>query len=179
MTRVALLLLLAVARLAPAMPTIGGVDLVTGAAAAIPAKGGAVAVVFLSSVCPCSKSHEPVLAALSREFPEVRFVGLHANAEEDASAAREHFRAAALPFPTLRDDGGRLARELGALKTPHVFVFASSGELVYGGGVDDSEDAKRATTPLLRNALRALRAGKAPDPARTRPLGCVIEVPGR
>lgn len=132
-------------------------------------KAGGTVVVALSASCPCSKSHEPVVAALARRFPEFGFVGIRA---DDLETSR-HFAEAKLPFPVVATKGA--ASALGAMKTPHVFVYDGSGRLRYQGGVDDSHDAARATKPYLADALSALREGKSPTLERTRPLGCRVD----
>jgi peroxiredoxin len=121
-------------------------------------------------------SHESTLAALAREFgKEVRFVGVHSNSDESSEEAAAHFRQAALPFPVIQDEGSRLADQLGALKTPHVFVIGKNGELLFQGGVDDSHDAARASRLYLKAALQSLRAGKTPEITQARSLGCLIK----
>ena len=71
-------------------------------------------VVFLSARCPCSASHEPALAELHKEFGgEVRFVGVHSNADETPDESVTHFRSAALPFPVIQDSGAKLANAFG------------------------------------------------------------------
>jgi peroxiredoxin len=131
--------------------------------------------VFLSSKCPCSASHERVLEALAKRFPEFRFTGVHSNQDEKAEDSQEHFAKAGLPFPVVRDEGARFAEKLGAFKTPHAFVFDARGEKIYEGGVDDSKSAPRARHHYLADALTALREGKRPEIRQTRVLGCEIQ----
>lgn len=137
-------------------------------------KKGAV-VVFVSTRCPCSASHEPSLRALAREFRDFSFVGLVANSGEEPGAIHAHFAGAGLGFPVLRDEGGAVAKRLGALKTPHAFVFAASGERVFAGGVDDSHRADQAKRLFLKEALAALDKGERPPVGEARALGCYIE----
>jgi peroxiredoxin len=132
-------------------------------------------VAFLSARCPCSASHEATLAALAKEFgAQARFVGIHSNADESEQESVEHFKKSALPFPVIQDSGAKLADRFGALKTPHVFVIAANGDVVFQGGVDDSHDAKRASREYLKAALQDLRAGHAPQINLARSIGCVI-----
>jgi len=133
-------------------------------------------IVFLSSKCPCSRSHEPKLAALAREFTArgVEFIGIHANQDETEAEARLHFKEAALPFPVVRDTGARLANAFGALKTPHAYILRGN-EIVYQGGVDSSAMADEAKSFYLRDALLAVEQGRKPEPGMTRCLGCMIK----
>jgi peroxiredoxin len=134
-------------------------------------------VVFLSSRCPCSSSHEESLKKLHQEFASqgFNFIGIHSNQDESTSEAETHFKQVSLPFPVLQDDGAKLANALGALKTPHVYVLSPSGELLFQGGVDDSHIAQIAKKPYLKNALLQIQQGQRPDPSEVRVLGCVIK----
>lgn len=152
-----------------------GVDLRSGArfrADSLGEKG--TVLVFLSSKCPCSKSHEPVLNRLAAEFPGFRFLGVHSNADEAVADARAHFEKSGLSFPVLRDEGARLANRFGATKTPHAFVLDRDGNRKFSGGVDDSHLAEAAQVPYLKLALEAVSAGREPERAEVRALGCAI-----
>ena len=138
-------------------------------------EGRATVVAFLSARCPCSASHEPVLAKLAAEFPGMRFVGVHSNSDEDDAFTRAHFTAAGLPFPVVQDNHSQLARELGAFKTPHVFVLSPKGEVLFSGGVDDSHFAERADKHYLKEALVAVAEGREPTEKEVRTLGCIIK----
>lgn len=137
----------------------------------------AAVIAFLSARCPCSASHENTLKELANEYSKqgFSFIGIHSNADEPMTVAQSHFTQAALPFPVVRDDAAKIADRFGAVKTPHVFVVAPNGEILYQGGVDDSNDAKSAKKPYLREALAALARGEIPPVALTRALGCVIK----
>ncbi|HTL12380.1 MAG TPA: redoxin family protein [Bdellovibrionota bacterium] len=136
---------------------------------------GTHVVAFLSSRCPCSASHEKILAELAKEYgPKgFTFTGIHSNADETEASDDAHFQAAQLPFAVLKDPGSKWADAMGALKTPHVFVI-KDGRTLYSGGVDNSARADRATEFFLKDALKALAQGQEPPMARTRALGCVI-----
>jgi beta-N-acetylhexosaminidase len=138
-------------------------------------KSAATVVIFISARCPCSISHENGLKSLAAEFKSIRFIGVHSNSDEPAGEAASHFSALKLPFPVIQDDGAKLADAFGALKTPHAFVLAKDGTVLYQGGVDDSHDAPEAKVHYLENALKAIQTGKNPEPTRTRSLGCVIK----
>ena len=135
---------------------------------------GAV-VVFLSAKCPCSASHEELLKNLSTEFKDFAFVGIHSNADENAEDTKNHFTTAHLNFPVLQDKKNLWANELGALKTPHAFVFNNKGELLYQGGVTDSHVGPAAKKQFLKEVLSDIEDGKAPRLKEGRALGCFIQ----
>ncbi len=134
-------------------------------------------VLFLSAHCPCSASHEPSVRELFEKFSRkgFEFVGVHSNQDEDRKCTTEHFTKSALPFPILEDAGAKLANRFGALKTPHAFVVAPNGEILYEGGVDDAHDRNTAKKFYLNDALTQISEGKSPEVKRTRTLGCMIQ----
>jgi Redoxin len=137
----------------------------------------ALAVVFLSARCPCSKSHEAPLGTLAQTHPEIRFVGIHSNSDESEEEAVAHFSQtdSRLPFPVLQDPGGEWAKQFGANKTPHVFLLSPEGTAVFQGGVDNTHKAEEATKHYLRTALDAMVAGKKPEVTEARAIGCYIK----
>ena len=76
----------------------------------------------------------------------------------------------------LLDAGHKVADAFGARTTPHVFLFNKEGKLAYKGAIDDNvDDPKAVTKHYLNDAINALVAGKAIDPATTKNLGCSIK----
>lgn len=131
--------------------------------------------IFLSSVCPCSQSHEKKIASLIRRYPEFQFVGVHSNTEEELAYVKSHFEKAAIPFHAFANDRDQaLANRYGALKTPHAFILDRSGNPLYRGGVDNSHDADKASVEYLENALQDINDNRPVKLAETKPLGCVI-----
>jgi len=159
---------------------IQGNDLISGKPIALAtrwkdsSKKGTV-VVFLSATCPCSKSHEPVIEKLSKEFSEFQFLAVNSNQDEPEDLAKKHFTESGLTIPIIRDAQAQLANKLKALKTPHVFVIGPQGECWYDGGVDDTRKAEKASRHYLRDALTQLQKGKEPSEKVVRTLGCVIK----
>lgn len=161
-----------------ALTELKGLDVVTDRSIEWRASDSAKAsvLVFLSSRCPCSSSHEASLKELAREYAPkgIRFVGLNSNADEEPVEVREHFKHSGFSFPVVRDRASAVADRLGALKTPHAFVISREGEILYQGGVDDSARADRAKNHFLRAALEAVAQGKTPEVREARALGCRI-----
>lgn len=96
-------------------------------------------------------------------------------AEAEAQMARDK----AVPTAYLLDPAGSIGRRYGARTTPHMYVIAADGRLAYEGAIDDRptadpEDAKAATRWAL-NAVKAVKAGRKPDPAQTRAYGCQVK----
>ena len=157
---------------------IEGLDLVRGVPVLVEFKQARLGtvVIFLSSRCPCSASHQSTLDRLSKEFASrgFRFVGVHSNADEEVEVARDYFKKSGLTFPVIQDRKSEIADTLGAFKTPHVFVLGTDGEILFQGGVDNSHISNLADKQYLRDALALIVDGKKPSQKEVRVLGCEI-----
>jgi peroxiredoxin len=85
----------------------------------------------------------------------------------------------AAPTAVLLDPHGTVGRAYGAQTTPHLYIVAADGRLLYNGGIDsiatpNPSDIPKAT-PLFRNALQEAQAGKPITTAVTRPYGCNVK----
>jgi peroxiredoxin len=95
--------------------------------------------------------------------------------EANALTARRN----AAPTAVLLDPEGKVGRAYGAQTTPHMYIVAPDGRLVYNGGIDSIASSRAAdlekATPLFRNALLEVQAGKPVTSAVTRPYGCSVK----
>jgi thiol-disulfide isomerase/thioredoxin len=131
-------------------------------------------VVFLSIRCPSSHSHLAELKDLAREFKDFEFVGVNSNQNEVPDESRRYFQKQNLEIPVILDKGAVIADQYKALKTPHVFVVNSAGEIVYQGGISNSRDINRASRKYLRLALNEIQNGKPVTLPEGKALGCTI-----
>lgn len=98
----------------------------------------------------------------------------------DAAKAAELTKArGATPTAVLLDPTGEVGHKYDAKTTPHMFVVAPDGTLVYMGGIDsiastEKDDIEKAT-PYLKVALAEHMAGKPVTNASTRPYGCSVK----
>jgi len=85
----------------------------------------------------------------------------------------------AKPTHVLLDPYGSMGRAYGAMTTPHMFIIAPDGKVAYNGAIDSIQSNKVDDIPKATNyvtaGLAALKAGKAPDPAVTKPYGCDVK----
>ncbi len=139
----------------------------------------ATVVVFLSTRCPCSASHQAALNDLRREFEPkgFQFVGIHSNANESWEEARQYFEKSGLSFPVVHDPKSRIADEYEAFKTPHAYVVNPELKVLFQGGVDDSKLVVHATKFYLKEALGAIAQGLTPEKQQVRVVGCEIARP--
>lgn len=97
--------------------------------------------------------------------------GLEANKLTDERKAK--------PTAVLLDPKGSIGRTYGATATPHMFVIAPDGKVVYGGAIDskpttNAADIKTARS-YVRDAVAAAMQGTAMTPAQTRAYGCSVK----
>lgn len=94
-----------------------------------------------------------------------------------------HRNRGAAPTALLLDAEGAMGRAYGAVVTPHMFIVAPNGNLVYAGAISDNAtmDAKeaRSSRNFVRAALEDLAAGRKIATPSTRPFGCTIAYSGR
>ena len=161
------------AELAPAT-SIAGEDLVTTAVKTITlAPEKTYAIVFLSTVCPCSLSHLTELKNLAKDYPDVEMIGVHSNTDETAKDAETYFKVHGVTFPVIQDSANALANRFGAFKTPHAFVI-TKGAVVYRGGVSNQQTFSPDARKYLREALEDLKSNRPVKTSSTRTLGCAI-----
>jgi len=98
----------------------------------------------------------------------------------DAAKAAELTKSrGASPTAVLLDPKGDVGRQYEAKTTPHMFIVAPDGKLIYMGGIDsiassDQDDIKEAT-PYVKVALAEAMAGKPVSKASTKPYGCSVK----
>lgn len=96
-----------------------------------------------------------------------------------AGANAEVVAGKATPTAYLLDTGGTIGRAYGAKTTPQIYVIDAAGKLAYAGAINDrptaDQAAARAGTNHALAAVSAVKAGKAPTPATTKPYGCSVK----
>ncbi|MFB6257102.1 MAG: thioredoxin family protein [Flavobacteriales bacterium] len=139
--------------------------------------------IFTCNTCPFVKAWNDRYKKVQKlgDTKGVRTVLLNSNTRKrdagDAikdmkSYAREHHAG----IPYLLDKKNKVADAVGAKTTPHVFLFNDELKLVYRGKIDDNyKDPEKVQEFFVKDALRAMLAGKKADPATTEPKGCSIK----
>ena len=78
----------------------------------------------------------------------------------------------------LDDHTGDIGHLYGMKTTPHCFVVAADGTLVYDGAIDNQPDPQhdpRTARNYVRESVDALLAGKPAPVAQTKPYGCSVK----
>lgn len=149
-------------------------------------RGSKAAVVFfVMTDCPLSTGYVPEMNRIRADYGKrgIAVYAAHSDPSVSAAAVRKHADEFGYTFPVLLDPKLALARAAGATIVPQVAVFSPAGKVLYLGRIDNRvEDITRrrptATEHDVRDALDAILAGKAPPQARTRAVGCYINLEG-
>lgn len=159
--------------------TLPGAD---GAESSFPETGRPTVVVFTCNHCPYALAWHDRLNKVAEDYcGSVSFYAVNPNDAEryprdSFEAMKQRWEAdGGWPMPYLRDESQEAAREYGARTTPDVFVFDADGELRYRGAPDADYDDESQNAGWLREALDAVRDGRAPERAETEPVGCSVK----
>jgi peroxiredoxin len=143
----------------------------------------ALVVIVSCNHCPTVIEYEDRMIAIQRDYAGkgVELIAINSN-ETDGhpTDSLEHMIERAkdkgFKFPYLRDDTQDIARALGAVRTPEVFLFGPDRTLVFHGRIDDNASNPSAVKRHdLREALDEVLAGKPVTVPNTTPVGCTVK----
>jgi peroxiredoxin len=143
----------------------------------------AVAVIVSCNHCPTVVQYEDRMVAIQKDYAGkgVQLIAINPN-ETDGhpTDSFDHMvqraKAKGFNFPYLRDETQEIAKALGAVRTPEVFLFGPDRTLVFHGRIDDNaDDPKRVKRHDLRVALDEVLAGKEVSVPDTPPVGCTVK----
>lgn len=148
--------------------------------------GGEEATVFLfwSDRCPWVTRYESRVDSLVATYGDqgVRFVLVNANDSperlEESPKSRSRAPDGGTGIPYVWDPKARLARTLGATRTPHAFVFGDDWTLRYAGAIDDSPSVPGAVRhSYLRDVVQALVSDREVSTDPQTAFGCTLKTP--
>ncbi|QEG41108.1 redoxin domain-containing protein [Roseimaritima ulvae] len=136
-------------------------------------------VAFMGTECPLAKLYAVRLSELDEQFGDsLTVVAVDSNKQDSLTDIANYTSTHNIEFPVLKDGGNRFADQLGAERTPEVFLFDSERQLRYWGRIDDQFGIGYARDKPqshdLKNAIVALQTGRRVRPERTRSVGCII-----
>ena len=142
---------------------------------------------FTCNHCPYVTGSDEVTRATVEKFqgPRFKFVAINSNSKntyEEDSFENMVKRIDDLKFPWLYlyDETQKVAKDYGALKTPHFFVFNQERKLVYTGrGVDSPKDSSNIKVNDLERVLEELKDDRKISVPVTNPIGCNIKWEGK
>ena len=166
----------------PQAPALGDITLRSGGGEAsnlqkVVSAHRLTVVVFFSATCPCFAVHSQRLRELAQELSPkgVQFVVV--DSERHPAGDTTATTVPGTELPIWRDDGGHLARRLGAQYATESFVFDGGGQLRYRGGIDDQRKYLGPNPKAhLREALAHLLDNDAPAFATAKALGCALRL---
>ena len=139
-------------------------------------------VIFTCNHCPYSVAYEDRIIELQKTYGAQGYNVIAINPNDPEVKPDDSFEAMGVRaeekgfnFPYLFDDGQKIYPVWGATKTPHVFLLDATNTVRYIGAIDNNTDGDRADDFFVANAIAALDAGKNPDPATTKAIGCGIK----
>jgi len=132
----------------------------------------AVAIVFLSTLCPYARSFGSHLEGLGKRYDRqgLLLIGVNSNAREGPEEVEADARKRGYTFPILKDADHSIADALDAHVTPEAFVIDGSGLLRYEGRVKSKQGATD-----LQDALDAVIAGRQVKTPVAKAFGCAIQ----
>lgn len=127
--------------------------------------------------CPVAVAYEDRIINFVKKYAgkdgKVDFVAINVNnIEADRmDAMKKRAKEKGFNFVYAYDPSQKIARDLGATKTPEFFVF-HKGKLIYTGAMDNNMN--NPTVNWVEKAVEAALSGAQP-PACTDPVGCGIK----
>ena len=143
-------------------------------------------VIFTCNHCPYAIAYEDRIIELDKKYKALGYPVIAINPNDpdvqpgdSYEGMQERAKDKGFTFPYLYDKDQSTYPKYGATRTPHIYVLnKEGGDMIvrYIGTIDDNYgDASAVKERYLANAVDALLAGKAPDPAVTKAIGCSIK----
>ncbi len=144
-------------------------------------------VFFTCNHCPYVTGSDEVTRKTAEKFigPLFQFVAINSNskntyAEDSFENMVKRMDEQKFPWLYLYDETQKTAKDYGALKTPHFFIFNQERKLIYTGrGVDSPKDSSNIKVNDLDRALQELKDNKNISVQVTNPIGCNIKWEGK
>ncbi len=141
-------------------------------------------VLFICVHCPWVRAWGSRIAAVGAAAQQAGIGVLAVNSndprrmrQDGVGGMRKQAAELGFSFGYAVDAGSRLARVFAAKRTPEAFLFDAGDRLVYRGTIDDNaHDAGDVEQHFLRDAVRAVAAGRPPMPSETKALGCTLKL---
>jgi peroxiredoxin len=144
-------------------------------------------VFFTCNHCPYVLGSDEITRQTALKYKDsgVVFVAVNSNSantyrEDDFTHMVKRMEQYRFPWTYLHDEKQDVARNYGALRTPHFFVFDRQRWLVYTGrGLDNPREGSKAAVNDLDRVLGELTGGREISIKLTNPIGCNIKWEGK
>lgn len=120
------------------------------------------AYVVIGTHCPATQAYAERLSVLERTYApkQIDFIYVYPNREDTREAKLKFHTEKQLGGRLIDDQGGNVARQLGAQRTSEVVLTDRHGTIVYRGGIDDSREPTAVKQKYLQTAFDETLAGK-------------------
>ena len=140
-------------------------------------------VIFSCNTCPWVIKWEDRYVELAKKYRSkgIGIIAVNSNettfgSVDSMDEMKAHAKEKGYNFYYAQDDGSKLAREFGATRTPHVYLFNAEDQLVYRGAIDDNaKKPNKVKKPYVADAIDAMLTGNTIKYASTKALGCGIK----
>lgn len=141
-------------------------------------------ITFTCNTCPFAVMYEDRFIELHNKYATKGYPVIAINPNDPTVKEGDSFAAMKVraeekdfPFAYLMDEGQKVYPQFGATRTPHVYLLDAKRTIQYIGSLDDNaQDATEVSERFVENAIAQLEAGKKPNPATTKAIGCTIKV---
>jgi peroxiredoxin len=140
-------------------------------------------VTFWCNHCPYVQAWENRMIDLGRKYQPLGVSFVLINSNDAVAYPSDAFdrmvdraRERKYPFPYLRDEAQSVARDYGALVTPHPMLFDSERRLLFQGRIDDNyQEPSRVRQTFLHDALEAALEHRSIAKPEVAVLGCSVK----
>ena len=143
-------------------------------------------VIFTCNHCPYAKAYEDRIIQLHLNYSIQGYpvVAINPNdpkvsPEDSYKKMQERAKQKGFPFVYLYDESQEVAKQFGAVRTPHVFLLQNTdgrNTVQYIGAIDNNwENYRMAELKYLEQAIKNLQEGKPVEVSETKAVGCTIK----
>jgi len=137
-------------------------------------------VAFFGTECPLAQFYATRLNRIAKQYRDesVQVIAVLSNRQDSLKEIAAFATRRELSYPVAKDPANRFADQIGAERTPEVFVYDSGRNLRYRGRIDDqrgvAHDLLKPRRRDLQLAIDELLNGKEVSVPRTEASGCII-----
>ncbi len=143
----------------------------------------ALLIIVTCNHCPTAQAYWPRIVSMAKQYEEDNLGVLAINGNDASQKPMDSFAEMqrlvsqyGVPFPYLHDESQEILKQLGAERTPEVFLFNARRELVYKGAIDDAWDNEAAVMRVyLEDAIEFALDGLEIDYPEIPAVGCSIK----
>ena len=137
-------------------------------------------VAFFGTECPLAQFYATRLDRIAQQYSDktVQVIAVISNRQDSLEEIAAFVNRRNLSYPVVKDPANRFADQVGAERTPEVFVYDSGRNLRYRGRIDDqrgvAHDLLEPRRRDLQLAIDELIDGREVSVPRTEASGCII-----